>query len=183
MKFNDIEKAQKVKQRNQNKQQKQLNEAKEGRKVLTHLTHIEDIVLDHGFDGVETALAFIEQVRKVLAKGEGPVKKGVSVKVDGCVHPDTILLTEEGEMTIQQIIDANRPINVLTHNLDTNEGEYNLAIDPRANNKGKNWIEIEMENGSIIRLTEDHEVYVNGKGWIEAKNLKEDDDILEYKKG
>lgn len=74
MKFKDFAQKKKV---------KQINEAAGGRKVLQHLVHLEDTMLDNGYDGVETALAFVDQVRKTLAQGEGAVKKNITSKYDG----------------------------------------------------------------------------------------------------
>jgi ribonucleoside-diphosphate reductase alpha chain len=104
----------------------------------------------------------------------------VSIKFDGCVHPDTVLLTDKGEITIKEIIDSPTPVNVLTYNFKTGTEEYNVAQYPRINNNNKNWVMIELENGAQLRVTEDHEVFVEGKGWVEAKNLKPGDDIKEY---
>lgn len=66
-----------------NKNKQKLNEASAGRKVLQHLQHSEDLLFDHGFNGVEKALEFYDMVRKSLAQGEGPVKKNITVKYDG----------------------------------------------------------------------------------------------------
>jgi DNA polymerase III alpha subunit len=40
-------------------------------------------------------------------------------------------------------------------------------------------LEIEMQNGKIIRCTKDHKFLTNNRGWVEAKDLTEEDDIKE----
>jgi intein/homing endonuclease len=39
---------------------------------------------------------------------------------------------------------------------------------------------MELSNGEILKLTPDHEVYTELRGWIPAKNIAEDDNILEF---
>lgn len=39
-------------------------------------------------------------------------------------------------------------------------------------------IEIELENGRVVKLTPNHKVMVVGKGWIEAGNLSETDELV-----
>ena len=84
-------------------------------------------------------------------------------------------------MTIQEIIDSNEKINVLTHNFYNNNNEFNEALFPRISNNGKDWVEIEFEDGSVVKTTEDHEFYTENRGWVMAKNLLSND-ILKQKK-
>ncbi len=138
------------------------------------IEHPEDLIFDDGLAGAETALQIL---RATAARPEY-----VSIKFDGCIHPDTVLQTSKGEMTIKNIIDSTESIYVLTHNFATGKDEYHLAQYPRINSNNKSWILISLENGSEIKVTEDHEVFVEGKGWIQAKNLQPGDDIKEYQK-
>jgi len=43
----------------------------------------------------------------------------------------------------------------------------------------KKWLDIELEDGSIISLTHDHLVLTSSRGWIEAQELEEQDDIID----
>lgn len=40
-------------------------------------------------------------------------------------------------------------------------------------------VELEFENGKIVRCTQDHKFLTHNRGWVEAKNLSENDDIVE----
>jgi hypothetical protein len=142
--------------------------------VKARIEHPEDLVWDTGSSGVQQALHILD----VSAKQP----EQVSIKWDGCVHPDTVLLTTEGEMTIKQIIESHKSFDVLTYNFDSHQDEYHTAQYPRINTNNKNWVKINLENGESLILTEDHEVYVDGKGWIEARNLSPEDDIAQSKK-
>lgn len=142
--------------------------------VKARIEHPEDLVWDSGTRGLQQALQILE------LSAHKPEQ--VSIKWDGCVHPDTVLLTSEGEMTIKEIINYKKSLQVLTHNFTTNKDEYNTAHYPRINNNNKNWVKICLENGATLILTEDHEVYVDGKGWIPAKDLSYNDEIKQSKK-
>lgn len=138
------------------------------------IEHPEDMILDGGLRGAQTALKILQ------ATALKP--QSVSVKFDGCVHPDTVLLTDQGERTIKQIIDSQDKFQVLTYNFETGQEEYKLAWAPRINSNNKQWVLITLDNGAELRVTEDHEIYVEHKGWIEAKDLQPGDDIKELKK-
>ena len=60
-------------------QSESLRENKEGKNM--HMTHLEDLVLDQGYDGVVSALKYVDGVREMLAQGGG--KQKVTVKWDG----------------------------------------------------------------------------------------------------
>jgi hypothetical protein len=138
------------------------------------IEHPEDLIFDGGIKGAHTALQILQTT------ADKP--QSVSIKFDGCVHPDTVLLTDKGEVSIKEIINSPGTFNVLTYNFKTNQEEYNLACYPRVNSNNKNWVLITLENGSELRVTEDHEVYVEGKGWLAAKDLTPNDDIKQFKK-
>ena len=40
---------------------------------------------------------------------------------------------------------------------------------------------IELDNGNIIKCTPNHKIYTTNRGYIEAKNISENDNILIYK--
>lgn len=57
-----------------------LVEAAEGKN--THLEHLEDLILNNGFTGAQTAFAYLDSLRIMLGKGKGTPGK-VTVKWDG----------------------------------------------------------------------------------------------------
>ncbi len=156
-----------------NKNEK-MTEGKEGKNV--HLEHLEDRVIDLGSRGAEQSLDFLNKIGSNLS-GSAEKPYNITVKWDGCVHPETILKTTEGDMSINEIINSSKEINVITFNLETLEDEENLAYKPRVNNNNKNWIEVILENGESVITTEDHEFYTTNRGWVPAKLLNENDDI------
>ena len=45
-------------------------------------------------------------------------------------------------------------------------------------NTKKNWFEIQLENGKVLKITANDTVYVKNKGWTRVDQLTENDEIL-----
>jgi len=94
-----------------------------------------------------------------------------------CAVSGTPILTPEGEVPNENIEVGNR-----VYSYDES-ADRRVEIEVAAKYSRKYTgpiIRIELESGSILKLTPEHRVYVIGKGWIEAQFLSFDDDILEF---
>ena len=142
-----------------------------------HQTHLEDEIIDFGKDGIQ----YVADVLKNIAEGSN--RFTITTKWDGCIHPNTIILTENGNRTIYDIINSKSIIEtkVLTHNFKNNQDEFVVADSPRVNNNGKIWVDVELENGEIIKTTSDHPFYTINRGWVAACELNEKDEIMQKK--
>jgi len=147
------------------------------RTVLTEaarIEHLEDLVFSEGTKGIIKAGKALSD----LEKGQ----QEVSLKFDGCVAGDSILITSAGEQSISNIIDnyTTEKTRVLAHNFETNTDEFVPVLLGVKQFGNKDWVEVVLENNKIIKLTSDHEVYTD-RGWVEAQNLNENDNIKEPK--
>ena len=145
-----------------------------------HMEHLEDEVLNSGMVGTRGAINFLQSLRDMLA---GNVKSSVNVTVkwDGCVHEDTVVLTNGGDKTIREIVESDDLLSVFGNNLKEHIKIDKLTpiIDRYAKNGNKEWVEVVFENGESIKVTEDHELYTTNRGWVKAIELNENDDIKE----
>lgn len=142
--------------------------------------HLEDLVFFYGSAGTIEALEHLKDFN--TEQGSASIR----MKWDGCLHEDTIVLTTRGDMRLGDLVD-NPALYESTQvvgydfaantvaNTDIYQGQKTVGI--------KGWVEVEFENGSTLRLTEDHEVYTTNRGWIAAGELTEDDDVQEVKWG
>jgi hypothetical protein len=157
-----------------------LTESNDGKNL--HLEHIEDEVLNRGVIGTRDAINFLQSLRDMLA-GHAQSKVNVTTKWDGCVHGDTIILTNLGDMTIRDIVNSQHwsKLKIMGRNFNGNIAHDTLTDLCGGISKfgDKSWIEITLENGKTIKLTEDHEVHTKNRGWIAAGSLIESDDITE----
>jgi len=100
-------------------------------------------------------------------------------KLDGCCDEDTILITQDGEMTIQNICEKKYKGLVLGYNHTTNQNYWTPIIDHSIKDNNDDWYEIELEDGNKIKLTSNHKVWCANKNcYVEVSNLNEDDEVL-----
>lgn len=83
-----------------------------------------------------------------------------------CLHPDTLVHTTEGEIKIK---DMKKPMKVYC--MDEN-GKLTIGQSSPSFITKKNTRVLEVTvGGRILKLTDNHKVYVKDKGWIEAEDL------------
>jgi hypothetical protein len=100
-------------------------------------------------------------------------------KLDGCCHKDTILITENGEMTICEICESKYSGKVLSFDLETNEPVYDEIVGYSVKKNINNWFEIELEDGTSVKLTGNHKVWLpNLECYRRVDELTEDDEFL-----
>ena len=104
----------------------------------------------------------------------------------GCFTDDTrIILSNGTKPTIREMLDSGETEWVVK----SYDPKTNKVIDSKFDNLHKTrtveeYIEIEFDDGDIVKCTTDHKFYTYNRGWVEAKDLTEEDDIanLEYNK-
>lgn len=100
-------------------------------------------------------------------------------KLDGCCHENTILITEDGEMTIREMSETKYFGKVLAFDLETNEPMYDEIVDYSIKNNINNWFEIELEDGTSIKLTGNHKVWLPKLNCYRmVSELTEEDEFL-----
>lgn len=147
----------------------------------THMTHLEDRVIYGGVNGTRQAINALRELRDMLA---GQHQGSVSVKWDGCVHENTILFTNYGEITIKEVVENYHlypDLKVKGKDISDNTVTMTPVIATNSSSGTKPWVEVLTENGGALKLTADHEVHTSNRGWVKAEDLIEGDDITEIK--
>lgn len=134
----------------------------------THSTHLEDLCITNKKKGVAQALGGLLYVKKQFGTASSNKSTAVTIKVDGCVSGDTLVITNDGV----------KPISGLTNEdyvkcLDTDTGKIHYCNNtlPRHSDSNKNWIQLEFSNGSTLTCTEDHPILDSDMQYQEAKDL------------
>ena len=90
--------------------------------------------------------------------------------------PGTKIQTSSGEKSIETIKIGDL---VKSFNVNTNTIEEKIVSQIYERNISEIIFEIKDSNGNIVQLTGNHKVFTS-RGWIEAKELKENDEIINY---
>jgi len=111
-----------------------------------------------------------------LIKGERVV---ITEKVHGCCDEDTILITKEGRKTIREICDEKSHDEVLSYDVEKNEIVFDKITGHKIRKNIDNWYEIELEDGTKIKLTDNHPVFLPDYFcYRNVSDLKEGDSVL-----
>lgn len=100
-------------------------------------------------------------------------------KTYSCLTGDAKVMTDEGEITIKEIVDDQMiGVTLPSYNEETGELEQDVIVAAVCNGM-KDVIELDTDIG-VIKLTSDHLVMTQ-RGWIEAGQLTLDDEIVSIK--
>ena len=101
------------------------------------------------------------------------------VITDECLHPSTTIIMSDG--TKKQIKDVKQGDFVYTYNEKTKEKEIKEVEYVYKNLSKHDFLyEIELEDGSIIKLTGNHKVLLTNGLYKRVDELAVNDDIMEY---
>lgn len=99
-----------------------------------------------------------------------------------CLDGDTLIDTNVGQVPISQIIADPNGFMVLSYNHETDSVEYTEILSGDMTRPNADIIELEIldENNKeiTIRLTPDHKVWTENRGYVDAIDLTEEDTVV-----
>jgi len=90
-----------------------------------------------------------------------------------CVTPDTLITTPIGVKKAGEIQEGDQ---VVSFSLDTLKPEIDLVTAIGQRDTDELYV-IEVDS-KIVTVTGEHPFYTKNRGWVEAKHLTEDDELL-----
>lgn len=107
----------------------------------------------------------------------------ISAKYHGCLEKDTIIQTKEyGGLTIKEIVDKRLKCNVLSFDHTQQIKTWGLVTNYLSKEGDKDWYEIELEDGSILKVTSNHPIWMPDiQCYREVKDLLIGDTVLTNK--
>ena len=96
-----------------------------------------------------------------------------------CFLEDTVIQTLTGKKEIKYILKGEK---VYSYNHNTQDIELKNVDQVYEREYSGDIISIELENGNVINCTPNHKIYTKNRGYVEAKDLTEDDELLDYER-
>jgi predicted phage terminase large subunit-like protein len=113
-------------------------------------------------------------------EGGGMRGAGVGGGITGfgadCVARGTMVETERGPIAIERLILLEDMPKVLSWDHKKNRACYRRILASRKIN-GRKTVEITTESGRKLRCTPDHKIFISGRGYVEAQNLRRGDSL------
>ena len=98
----------------------------------------------------------------------------------GCIPKGFKIMTNKGKIDIKNVVENKLNVKIASYNHKTNKQEFKEILEYQKNLKiNRDILEIETNN-TKFQCTDDHPVYVRNKGYIKAKDLKKDDELILY---
>lgn len=119
---------------------------------------IDDIDEDNYF---EPMLAKKYEDHPVTQKMINDGKVYSSTKLDGCLSGETIVVTNKGKKTLNQVYQSKINFKILSYNHSSEKLEFKNILNKMKNlGEEKQWYLIELEDGTKIKATGNHLFYV-----------------------
>lgn len=103
-----------------------------------------------------------------------------------CFIGETSIQTDNSVMTIKDIVDSinsGNSCNVKTFNEETGEIEIKPVLAGQLTKENATIVKMTVEEHGIqysVECTPDHPFFTKNRGWVECKDLTQDDDIIIY---
>lgn len=96
-----------------------------------------------------------------------------------CLSEDTEVITLNGVKKISEINPDQDLLLTINEKTGCFEYEQPLEIIQTAVGSEEPILELEFEDGSVVQCTSDHKFLTHNRGWVEAKDLTETDDLVD----
>ena len=107
----------------------------------------------------------------------GGYKYGDLVMV--CLGGETQIKTLSGDKTLKELYDSKeKDFKVHSYNEKTNKIEICNAKEVKLMKYVTELLELEFDDGYKVKCTPDHKFLTKNRGWVEAKDLMEEDDLI-----
>jgi hypothetical protein len=115
----------------------------------------------------------VSATKKAASNGRRKTE-GIQLGTNPCLHPDSLIETINGCI---RIADITEPMMVYTMEDDGRLG-IRQASASWISKKNANTLIITISSGKKVRCTPDHKIFIEGRGWQEARNLTPGDRVV-----
>lgn len=140
---------------------------------------------------------YVKEINKMWAKkiGINSATRATALKPEGCFLPSSEIKTSMGNISFKELFLLNEidlDLDEIKNNhtkfynpihkifIRNEKNEHELIVKLFVNNDTSQLYNIEMEDGTIIQCTEQHKFLTKERGWVETRDLTNDDTLLNY---
>ena len=101
--------------------------------------------------------------------------------VNPCISGDTLVKTDKGDIKMVDLLkryENGEKFKAYSYNTSTGNVELKDITNALKTRENANLIELELEDGSTVKLTPDHKVFTENRGYVEAGKLTENDVLI-----
>lgn len=98
---------------------------------------------------------------------------------DECFTEDTMLVTPEGPQSIKDLVERRYTGLVLSYDVETKSQCWKSVTNWYDIEDERECLTLEFDNGIVLTITVDQEIFTTNRGWVVASDLTEEDDICE----
>lgn len=101
--------------------------------------------------------------------------------VNPCISGDTLVKTDKGDIKMFDLLkryEDGEKFKAYSYNISTGNVELKDIANALKTQENANLIELELEDGSTVKLTPDHKVFTENRGYVEASQLTENDVLI-----
>ena len=123
----------------------------------------------------------IEQIRRIVDELPFTVM-GAAKRIylfDECFTEDTLLMTHEGLRTIKDIVHSLYDGEVLSFDQVSSSVVWSRVTDWFEISDLRDLLRLTLDNGVVLTVTPEQELFTSNRGWVKALELDSNDDIIE----
>ena len=119
---------------------------------------------------------FANQLQRMCRTGE--IGMVIADEIHKCLEGSSLIQTTLGELPIKDIVEKEIKCEIYSYNTKTNKIELQPIEHYHKYENYSYLLEIETEDGQILKLTPDHKVFTTNRGYVKAEDLTLEDDLI-----